>query len=280
MHRGPEIIRSKQNEKVKTLVKLREKKLLREAIGQFLIEGFKELHEALNANVKVIEVYYCPNFFQSSEFTELLAKAQKKGAILQEVSQEIFEKIAFREGPDGLLGIGETWSQALEDLQLSDNPLIFVVETVEKPGNLGNMIRSAEAAGADALIICEPLIDIFNPNVVRASRGMVFNLPIGVASNEAVLAFLNKHSIKIVSTTPHADQMYWNADMSSPTAIFVGNERNGLSDFWLKNQNVQKVKIPLNGKGDSLNAATAGVIVLYEALRQRAVKLQSILGLS
>lgn len=278
MNRSSEVIRSKQNEKVKTLIKLREKKLLREAVGQFLIEGFKELHEALNANIKVIEIYYCPSFFQGSEFRELLAQAQKKGAILHEVSSEIFEKIAFREGPDGLLGIGETWSATLEDLKLSDNPLIFVVETVEKPGNLGNMIRSAEAAGADALIVCEPLIDIFNPNVVRASRGMVFNLPIAVASNEAVLAFLNKHAIQIIATTPHASQMYWEADMSIPTAIFVGNERNGLSDFWLKHQKAQKVKIPLNGKGDSLNAATAGVIVLYEALRQRAIKLQNVLG--
>lgn len=280
MNRTSDVIRSKQNEKVKTLVKLREKKLLREGIGQFLIEGLKELREALNANVKVIEIYYCPSFFQGPQFEDLLTDAQNKGVILQEVSKEIFEKIAYREGPDGLLGIGETWSQSLEDLKLSDDPLVFVVETVEKPGNLGNMIRSAEAAGADALIICEPLVDIFNPNVVRASRGMVFNLPIGVGSNEAVRAFLNKHSIKIIATTPHSDQMYWDVDMSGPTAIFVGNERNGLSDFWLKGQDVQKVKIPLNGKGDSLNAATAGVIVLYEALRQRALKLKNVLGLA
>lgn len=270
MYKGDsEIIRSKQNDKVKTLIKLREKKLIREAVGQFLIEGYKELREALNANIKIIEVYHCPSCFQGPEFNNLLIDAQKRGAVLHEVSKEIFEKIAYRENPDGLLGIGETWSQKLENIKISDDPLLFIVETVEKPGNLGNMIRSAEAAGADALIVCEPLIDIFNPNVVRASRGMVFNLPIGVASNEEVREFLDKHNIQIVAATPHATQMYWNVNMSGPTAIFVGNERNGLSDFWMNGQGVQKVKIPLKGQGDSLNAATAGVIVLYEALRQR-----------
>ncbi len=266
-----EIIRSKQNEKVKTLIKLREKKMLREARGQFLIEGLKELREALGAHAKIIELYYCPNFFQNSAYTDLLQDAKNQGATLQEVSKEIFEKIAYRENPDGLLGIGETWSHALEDLKLSKNPLLFVVETVEKPGNLGNMIRSAEAAGADALIICEPLIDIFNPNVVRSSRGMVFNLPICTTTNENLRVFLQQNNIQIIAATPHTDHMYWTVDMTGSTAIFVGNERNGLSDFWLKDQNTQKVKIPLNGKGDSLNAATAGVIVLYEALRQRAI---------
>lgn len=266
-----EIIRSKQNEKVKTLIKLREKKMVRETRAQFLIEGLKELREAINAQAKIIELYYAPSFFQNPSYTELLQDAKNHGALLQEVSKEIFEKIAYRENPDGLLGIGETWSHALEDLKLSKNPLLFVVETVEKPGNLGNMIRSAEAAGADALIVCEPLIDIFNPNVVRSSRGMVFNLPICTTNNEALQAFLQQHNIQIIAATPHTDQMYWTVDMSGPTAIFVGNERNGLSDFWLNDKKVQKVKIPLNGKGDSLNAATAGVIVLYEALRQRAV---------
>lgn len=267
----PEIIRSKQNEKVKTLVKLRQKKLLRDAIGQFLIEGYKELSEALKSKAKIIEIYYCPAYFQGPEFHALLTNAQNHGAILQEVTKEIFEKIAFRENPDGLLGIGETWSQSLEDLTLSKNPLLFIVETVEKPGNLGNMIRSAEAAGVDALIICEPLVDIFNPNVVRASRGMVFNLPIAVASNQDVLTFLKNNNITIIAATPHTDQMYWNAKMSGPTAIFVGNERNGLSNFWMNNPETHKVKIPLNGQGDSLNAATAGVIILFEALRQRDI---------
>ena len=116
------------------------------------------------------------------------------------------------------------------------------------------MIRSAEAAGVDALIICEPLVDIFNPNVVRASRGMVFNLPIAVASNQQVANFLKSHNISIIAATPHTDQLYWNANMSGPTAIFVGNERNGLSDFWMNNPSTKKVKIPLNGQGDSLNA--------------------------
>lgn len=275
MNLHSEIIRSKQNDKVKSLIKLREKKMIREARGQFLIEGLKELGEALNAQAKIIEIYYCPSFFQNLAYTELLEEARKQEIILQEVSKEIFEKIAYRENPDGLLGIGETWSQELEDLKLTKNPLLFIVETVEKPGNLGNMIRSAEAAGADALIVCEPLIDIFNPNVVRSSRGMVFNLPICTTTNENLKAYLDKNNIQIVAATPHTDQMYWTVDMTVPTAIFVGNERNGLSDFWLKAQKVKKVKIPLNGKGDSLNAATAGVIVLFEALRQRDVLSQA-----
>lgn len=267
--KGPDIIRSKQNDKVKTLVKLRQKKLLRDRIGQFLIEGYKELKEALNAEVKIIELFYCPSFFQGSDFDELLTEAKRQGVILQEVTKDIFEKIAFRESPDGLLGIGETWSQQLEDLKLSENPLLFVVETIEKPGNLGNMIRSAEAAGVDALIICEPLVDIFNPNVVRASRGMVFHLPIAAASNEEVKAFLTKKKINIVAATPHAHDYYWDADLTKATAVFVGNERKGLSDFWMNDAKVQKVKIPLNGQGDSLNAATAGTIILFEVLRQR-----------
>jgi len=265
-----EVITSTKNNRVKTLVKLRQKKLLREKLGQFLIEGYKELSEALKSGVKVIELYHCPTFFRDDSYIALLEDAEAKGANVVEVTEDVFKKISHREGPDGLLGIGETWTLKLEDLKLSKNPVIMIVERMEKPGNLGNVIRSAEAAGADALIVSEPMVDVFNPNVVRASLGMVFSLPIAVSDNESVLKFLEENKITAFAATPHAESIYWDADMSGPAAILVGTEKGGLSDFWMKRDSVQRIKIPLEGKqGDSLNASVASALMLYEALRQR-----------
>lgn len=265
-----EIITSKQNNKVKALVKLRDKKLLRAEIGQFLIEGFKELSEALKCDVKVIELYYCPEYFRDkNDFMKLVKAAEAQGSEIQEVSKDVYDKVSHREGPDGLLAIGETWILNFSDLKLRPNPLFMVVERMEKPGNLGNMIRSAEAAGVDALIVCDPVVDIFNPNVVRGSRGMVFNVQIVVTDNKSALEFFNEKGIQSVAMTPHASDLYWDLEMSGPTAILVGSEFQGLSDFWMKNPQVKLAKIPLNGRGDSLNAATAGTLAMFEALRQR-----------
>lgn len=264
-----EIITSKQNNKVKALVKLREKRLLREEIGQFLIEGYKELSEALVAGVKIIEIYYCPKLFNNKEFHDLLREAEASGTFLQEVNKDVFGKVSHREGPDGLLGIGEAWSRSLNDIKLSKNPLLIIIEGIEKPGNLGNIIRSAEAVGVDMLVVSESSVDIFNPNVVRASRGMVFSLPIVVCKNDEIFEFLQKHKIFSVAMTPHTETIYWDLDMSGPTAIIVGNEKNGLSNFWMNKISVYRAKIPLEKQGDALNVSIAGVLALYESLRQR-----------
>lgn len=265
-----DIVYSKQNHRVKDVVKLRDRKN-RENRGRFIIEGYKEIKEALVREVNVLTLYYCPSYFREAElYKKCVEQVASRGGVVQEVSREVFEKMAYREGPDGLLAVAKMWKAQLTELKLSSNPLLLVVEKIEKPGNLGTLIRTAEAVGVDAVIVCQPVTDIFNPNVIRASLGMVFCLPVLSSTNEEVKAFLKEQNIQCLAATPHSEMMFWEADMKSATAIFIGSEWGGLTDFWMKNHpEVTKVKIPLMGQGDAINASAAGAVILYEALRQR-----------
>lgn len=262
-----ERIESKQNPKVKTLVKLRESKH-RRSLNQFLIEGYRELDRALQTQTPIHEVYYCSDFFRGSEYHDLLARAQQQGASLYSMTTEAFAKACYREGPDGLIAIAPTQSTRLCDITLSEVPLLVLAEGLEKPGNLGALLRSIDSAQADALICCDTEIDRYNPNAIRASQGAFFSVPTCQESAEDVLQFCREKGIQIIATTPHTETIYWDADFKQATLILMGSEKDGLSDFWLQNCD-QKIKIPQKGISDSLNISAAATLVVYEALRQR-----------
>ena len=190
------------------------------------------------------------------------------GAQLFELTKETFAKVAYRERPDGLLAVAPQWKRALNDLELRDPSFLLVVEAIEKPGNLGTILRSADAAGCDAVIVCDPVTDIFNPNVVRASTGVLFSVPLVVEESTRVQAWLREKKIRTVATTPAAEKIYSDADLRGPLAVVMGSEQYGLSQFWLENCDLP-VRIPMAGQADSLNVAMATIITLFEAVRQR-----------
>lgn len=267
MSRFPRI-ESRQNPRVKTLVKLRAARA-RAQSGRFLVEGELELDRALRAGVPVRELYVCPEHWRDASVAMNIAtNAEKARAKVFECTPEVFAKITLRDGPDGLLGIAESRPRPLADLDLPAEPLLVVAEGVEKPGNLGALIRTAEAAGAHALIAANAVADFDSPQVVRNSRGLVFTLPCMTATNEEIVAVLRKRGIRAVATTPAGDTAHWDAELGGGLAVLVGSEHDGLSDFWLEHADLT-TRIPMIGAADSLNVNTATAVVLFEALRQR-----------
>jgi TrmH family RNA methyltransferase len=193
--------------------------------------------------------------------------AEKNGIEMVQLSPEAFQKGAYRQGADGLLCVAIQREVSLDQLQLSDTPLLVIVESIEKPGNMGAILRTANAAGADALIIADRVTDPFNPNAIRASQGAFFQLPFCCSDNPTIIDFLERREIQIVATSPDADQLLWDANLGKPTALVFGSEDSGLSDDWL--QNFQPFKLPMNGVSDSLNVASTVAVGLFEAVRQR-----------
>ncbi len=255
-------ITSLQNPRIKHLVKLRDDKKQRKQDSLMLVEGFDEIMLAISAGHKPQTLLTAPelaahqiNFPEAENIT---------------VNRAVFEKISYRENPDGWLGVFPTPKISLADLKLSSSPLIIVAESVEKPGNIGAILRTADAVYASALIVSDPRTDIYNPNVVRASRGTLFTVPTIEASNEDTLAFLRKNGIKILAATPQANSLYSDQDLRGPLAVAVGTEDKGLTDFWLKEADIQ-VKIPMLGQVNSLNVSIATALIVYEAVRQRNV---------
>lgn len=264
---APERITSLQNPRVKQLVRLRDRRE-RDELGLFLIEGYRETRRALEAGVKPKEFYFAADWFLGENEPALLEQARQAGAQLFELSKEAFAKCSYRDRPDGLLAVAPQWRRSLAELELSPQPFLLVVEAIEKPGNLGTILRSADAAGVDGVIVCDPVTDIFNPNVVRSSTGVLFSVPLVVADSTAVLTFLRERGIRVVATTPAAEKLYTQVDLRGPMAIVMGSEQYGLSDYWLKESNLL-VRIPMAGQADSLNVAMATIITLFEAVRQR-----------
>jgi TrmH family RNA methyltransferase len=258
------LITSLQNPKIKEVVKLRDRRP-REESGLFIIEGYRELKRALDAGRQVQTLFFCPDLFLGSNERALIA--QCKMAI--ECTREVFAKISYRDRPDGLLAVAPQFHLKLTDLKLKANPFIVVAESIEKPGNLGTILRSCDAAGVDAVIVCDPTTDIHNPNVVRSSVGTLFTLPVLEASADETFAFLKQHNIAIVAATPHAKLEFTQADFKVPLAIVVGTEQYGLTENWMKNANIT-VRIPMFGVADSLNVASATTLMLYEVIRQRS----------
>lgn len=261
------MITSLQNPKIKHVVKLR-KRSVRDAEGLLIIEGYREVKRALENGVQPISLFYCPELFQGTNEPELLRLSEAVGADVMACAADVFVKMAYRDRPEGLLALAPQIRGTLADLALPDHPLLLVAEHIEKPGNLGTMLRSADAAGVDAVIVCDRCTDINNPNVVRASIGTLFAVPVVEASSEQARDWLQGRGIQVVAATPHTDRNYTGIDYTRGTAILVGAEQVGLSDFWMQQADCQ-VRIPMRGQCDSLNVAAAATILLYEAVRQR-----------
>jgi TrmH family RNA methyltransferase len=263
------VVRSTNNPGVKQVVKLRNARERRES-GLFCIEGFRELKRAIDGKVKIERLYFCPELYLGEHEDELVVAAASRGAETIEVSREPFEKMSYRDRPEGLLAVAEQFDTSLERIKLSATPLVLVVERIEKPGNLGTMIRAAGAAGVDVVIVADPTTDVFNPNVVRSSIGTSFIVPIAVTSTDDAITWLREHDVKIVATTPHTDVPHWDAPLAGPVAVVVGSEQYGLSITWLGENDVE-VKIPMPGDAvDSLNASASAAVLLFEAVRQRS----------
>jgi len=262
-----EKISSLQNPRIKHLVKLRDRRPRDEA-GVFLVEGYREIRRALEKGIRLQELYVSPDWFLGENEPSLIDQAELAGAQIFELTKEAFAKVAYRERPDGLLAVAPQWKRALGELRLPELPFILVVEAIEKPGNLGTILRSADAAGCDAVIVCDPVTDIFNPNVVRASTGVLFSVPLVVDESAGVHAWLREKKIRTIATTPSAEKLYTETDLRGPLAVIMGSEQYGLSEFWLKHCD-QPVRIPMAGQADSLNVAMATIITLFEAVRQR-----------
>lgn len=257
-------ITSLQNPWIKETIQLRDRRS-RDEKGSFLIEGYRELHRAVQAGWKIDVVFYCPEWFLGSNEHSLLSSAQCR---LQECSKEVFAKLSYRDRPDGILAVAPQVHKSLQDFSISANPFLLVAESIEKPGNLGTILRSCDAAGVDGVLVCDRTTDIYNPNVVRSSVGTVFTVPIIETSSQDAIAFLRKNKIAIAAATPHGDREYTQADFQIPLAIAMGTEQYGLSDLWM-NQADAQVRIPMLGIADSLNVASATTLLLYEVVRQR-----------
>ena len=259
-------ITSPANPRIKHLVALRRRRV-RDDAKVTLVEGFEELQLALAAGIRPNALFYSPELGGADQ-PPLLTQATERGADVIRVTKEVFSKVAYRESPDGWLAIVPEVRAELSALRIGQNPLVLICEGVEKPGNLGAILRTADAAGVDAVIATDPVTDFGNPNVIRASKGTVFSVPVATGTSTQVMAWLSEHEIKLVATSPDAEVLLTGADLTHAAAIAVGSESSGLSADWLAFADV-KVRIPMFGLADSLNVATSAAIVCYEAIRQR-----------
>ncbi len=260
-----ERISSLQNSRIKNIVKLSKAKE-RKAQNLFILEGARELMLALSAGYTVDSVFICPELFEKTDYPRVLDTLSDN--IKYEVSQQVFEKIAYREGSDGLITLAKPKKHTLDNLNLNNNPFIIILEAVEKPGNLGAILRSADAAKVDAVIICDPLTDIYNPNAIRSSVGCIFTVPTAVCSSEEARMWLKEHKIKSYAAELRASNWYHEEDYTQPSAIVMGTEADGLTSFWLDNAD-RRIKIPMRGKIDSLNVSVSTAVITFEAMRQR-----------
>jgi TrmH family RNA methyltransferase len=263
-----EHISSPQNPKIKNLVRLKEKASERRKAGLTVVEGRIEMALALKSAMPLLQLYFCPDIITAQEVESLLISAPKRPEAIYSVSKNVFEKIAYRENSAGLVALLRPTTYNLATLPLSQNPLLIVLESVEKPGNLGAILRTADAARADAVIVCDPQTDVYNPNAIRASIGCVFTKPVVACSSEECIAFLRKKGIQILATALSASVPYTQLDYRRPSAIVMGTEASGLSEQWLQASD-QNIIIPMRGEIDSMNVSVAAAIVIFEALRQR-----------
>jgi TrmH family RNA methyltransferase len=265
----PELhISSFANPKVKHAVKLRQRSH-RDESGQMLVEGYRECKRALDNGYAPQMLFYCEALYlKNLNEPAIVQRCRELGAEIYSCSAPVFEKLAYRERPEGLLIVGPQLSRKLADLRLPEHALVVVAEAIEKPGNLGTILRSADAAGVHAVIVCDRCTDIHNPNVVRASTGTLFSVPVVEADSDETLAFLRARGFCILATTPHSDNLHCDVPLTGNVAIAVGTEQYGLTSQWMNAADL-RVRIPMFGLADSLNVAAATTILLFEAVRQR-----------
>ena len=264
-------ITSPHNPKIRQAIKLREKRE-RDTTDLFLIEGYRELLRAVDADWKIEMLFAAHDLFLGSNEEPLIARLVSKKTPVFTCSEPVFRKIAYRDRPDGLLAIARQQHFTLKELsgriKNKKNPFFVIAESIEKPGNLGTILRSADAVGVDGVIVCDRCTDIYNPNVVRASIGTLFTVPVIEATGKEALEWLEQHRIDVLAATPSAKLEFTETDMKRPLAIALGTEQLGLTELWMKKATLQ-VKIPMCGIADSLNVAMAATLLMYEALRQR-----------
>jgi len=260
-------ITSLHNPHVRSALRLRDRRH-RQRQDRILIDGARELGRAIAAGVRLVEVFVCGPLCQSDEARRVVAALAGSPARILHVTEAVFEKLAFGDRTEGVLGVAETPASALADLRLPDRPLVAVLEGVEKPGNVGAVLRSADAAGVSAMIVAGPGTDLFNPNAIRASLGTIFTVPAAAATTAETLAWLRRHKLAIYAARLDAAVAYTEVDYRRPAAIVLGSEAGGLSGDWSAGD-VTAVRLPMLGQADSLNVSAAAAVLFYEALRQR-----------
>ncbi|MGL2966996.1 TrmH family RNA methyltransferase [Flavobacterium sp. XGLA_31] len=257
-------ITSSQNPYIKSLVQLQEKAKTRKQTGTFLIEGQREIELAIKGNYELEVILFLPELITEQQ----IHKITRKPIPLIEISREVYQKLAYRDTTEGLLAVAKTKALLLSDLKLPENPLIVVMEAIEKPGNIGAILRTCDAAHVDAVIIAEPKTDLYNPNIVRSSVGCLFTNQIAMASSEDVIRFLVENKINFYSATLQNSTAYHTQNYTTPTALVVGTEATGLSQIW-RDKATQNIIIPMQGEIDSMNVSVAAAILIFEAKRQR-----------
>jgi TrmH family RNA methyltransferase len=261
-------ITSPSNPKLKHVAKLRSCSV-REEFGEMIVEGYRECRRALDSGYRPKALFHCPDFYLKNENeAALVADCAAAGAAVFECSKTCFSKIAYKERPDGLLMVGPHVTKSLSELELPENSLVIVTEAIEKPGNLGTILRSADAGAVAAVIVCNRTTDIHNPNVVRASTGTMFSVPIAEATSDEALEFLKSRGFKILAASPHAEKLHFQEDLTGNVAIALGAEQYGLTAKWMDGADL-RVRIPMLGLADSLNVSAAATILVYESVRQR-----------
>ena len=270
-----EVITSLQNPKLKLLLQLQQKSSERRKAGLFVVEGRRELMHCLDAGFEVDTVFWCPSVKAGADCPSLLSNAEDHslpalptGVHVFEVSREVYEKMAYRGSTEGIVAEVRTRQLGLQDLDLPESSLIVVLESVEKPGNLGAILRSADASGVSAVIVCDPLTDLYNPNLIRSSVGAAFTVPCVACSSEQCISFLKQKGIQILTAQLQDSHLYYEIDMCRPTAIIMGTESTGLTNQWRQAADAH-IRIPMLGQIDSLNVSVSAAILMYEAVRQR-----------
>ncbi|OFX85818.1 MAG: rRNA methyltransferase [Bacteroidetes bacterium GWF2_33_16] len=259
-----EKITSIQNPRIKNIVKLQQKSSERKNQNLIVIEGFREIALAIKSGIEIKAIFFCSEIISSERIKEI----NNNENLVFDISREVYHKIAYRESTEGILVLAEPCFLSLKDLKLRKNPFLIILESVEKPGNLGAILRTADAANVDAVIICDPLTDIYNPNVIRSAVGCVFTNKVVACSSEKAMHWLKENKIKSFAAALTAKQFYHETDFTGSSAIVMGTEADGLTQKWIKGTDEQ-IKIPMNGEIDSLNVSTSTAILVFEAMRQR-----------
>ena len=264
-----ETVTSASNPKIRNLFALQEKSKARREQGLFVVEGRRELEHCIEAGFSIRTLFVCPEIAGQDFSEELFCHSERsEESLVVEIPEALYRKVAYRESTEGIIAEVEYKERTLSDLQLPENPLIMVLESVEKPGNLGAVLRSADAAKADAVLICDPLTDLYNPNLIRASIGAVFSVPTVACSSEEAIAFLKERNVQILTAQLQDSSLYYDVDMRRGTALVMGTESTGLTDIWRKAASAH-IRIPMLGRLDSLNVSVSAAILLFEAVRQR-----------
>ena len=267
-----ESITSAQNPKIKELLALQEKSKERRKKGLFVVEGRRELQHCIVAEFEPHTLFICRDILSDKDFDKILGAIEENfcGSTypIVEISQQLYDKVAYRGGTEGIIAEMHCKELSLEGLKMKENPLVVILESVEKPGNLGAVLRSADASGVDAVIVCDPLTDMYNPNLIRSSIGAIFTVPVATATSEETIAWLKANGIKVYTAQLQDSEWYYDTDMKGGTAIVMGTEATGLTNVWRKAADAH-IKIPMLGRLDSLNVSVSAAILMFEAVRQR-----------